>query len=101
MKGGDVVIMPGVQHGLDERVHDDPLSVDFHRTSRPHSTFGNGAHRCPGAMLARAELRITLEEWLARIPEFEIAPDDRVVMQGGIVGCVLRLPLQWGDERRP
>ncbi len=100
MKAGDVVIMPGVLHGLDEHVHADPLSVDFRRASRAHSTFGNGAHRCPGAMLARAELRITLEEWLARIPDFEIAPDDGVVMQGGIVGCVLKLPLRWGANHR-
>ena len=95
MKAGEVVIMPGVLHGLDEREHDNPLEVDFHRKHPAHSTFGSGAHRCPGAMLARAELRITLEEWLPRIPDFEIAPGERVEMQGGIVGCVTRLPLRW------
>ena len=95
MKEGDIVIMPGVLHGLDERVHPDPLVVDFRRGRGAHSTFGAGAHHCPGAMLARSELRITLEEWLTRIPDFRVPADDKPVMQGGIVGCVLRLPLEW------
>jgi len=46
-------------------------------------------------MLARTELRITLEEWLARIPDFRITPGKQPVTQGGIVGCVVELPLQW------
>lgn len=95
MKAGEVVILPGVLHGLDEREHDNPLEVDFTRKHPIHSTFGNGAHRCPGAQLARSELRITLEEWLPKIPDFEIAPDQEVEMQGGIVGCVSKLPLRW------
>lgn len=95
MKAGDIVIMPGVLHGLDEREHADPLTVDFHRKNPAHSTFGNGAHRCPGAMLARTELRITLEEWLARIPDFRIMSGKHPVTRGGIVGCVVELPLQW------
>jgi cytochrome P450 len=99
MKAGDLVILPGVLHGLDEREHADPLTVDFHRKSGAHSTFGNGAHRCPGAMLARAELRITLEEWLERIPEFRVTPGEQPVTRGGIVGCVIKLPLQWDVTR--
>jgi cytochrome P450 len=95
MKAGEVVIMPGVLHGLDEREHADPLTVDFHRKSGEHSTFGNGAHRCPGAILARTELRITLEEWLERIPDFRIMPGTQPITQGGIVGCVKELSLQW------
>ena len=95
MKAGDVVIMPSTLHGLDDREHDDPLEVNFRRRTPAHSTFGHGAHRCPGSMLARAELRITLEEWLPRIPDFEIPEGETVSMQGGIVGCVTRLPLRW------
>jgi cytochrome P450 len=101
MKAGDLVIMPGVLHGLDEREHVDPLAVDFTRKSGAHSTFGNGAHRCPGAMLARTELRITLEEWLDRIPEFRIMPGEQPVTRGGIVGCVVKLPLQWQVAAAP
>lgn len=95
MKAGDIVIIPGVLHSVDEREHDDPLTVDFQRASTLHSTFGNGVHKCPGAMLARSEMRIALEEWLRRVPEFEVDPARAVVMHGGIVATVSELPLRW------
>ncbi|GGC34182.1 cytochrome P450 [Novosphingobium marinum] len=95
MRGGDLVIMPNALHGLDDREYERSLDVDFRRKIGAHSTFGNGAHRCPGAMLARSEVRITLEEWLPRIPDFRVDETDRVEMEGGIVATVNRLPLRW------
>lgn len=35
-----------------------------------HWGFGGGVHRCLGSHLARAELKLVLEEWLKRVPEF-------------------------------
>jgi len=37
-----------------------------------HLAFGRGAHNCPGAPLARLQLRVTLEELLARTSRFEL-----------------------------
>ena len=92
---GDMILLPTVLHGLDERENADPTRVDFGRSHARHSTFGQGAHHCVGAQLARTELRVTVEEWLARIPEFEVAPGATIACQGGIVGCVSELPLVW------
>ena len=97
LKAGEVVILPPLQ-GLDEREFDDPLVVDFDRRPAPHMTFGNGVHRCPGATLTHAELEITLREWLARIPEFEIERRQEPVTQGGVLGAVLKLGLRWSPD---
>jgi cytochrome P450 len=82
-------------HGLDERENPDPLKVDFNRQSRRHSSFGQGPHHCVGRHLARAELRITIQEWLARIPDFTIPTEAEPECIGGLVGCVRALQLQW------
>ncbi|NOT27403.1 MAG: cytochrome P450 [Acidobacteria bacterium] len=94
MKAGDMVILPPL-HGLDEREFHDPLTVDFHRPVAPHSTFGNGVHRCPGAHLSQIETEIVLREWIARIPEFEIDPVRPPTMRSGILGAMLQVGLRW------
>jgi len=91
----DLVLLPSMLHGLDERENADPMRVDFTRARQRHSGFGQGTHHCVGSHLARAELRITIEEWLSRIPDFRIAPDAPVECIGGIVGCVRAVHLIW------
>ncbi len=39
-----------------------------------HWGFGGGPHRCLGSHLARMELNLVVNEWLRRIPEFEVEP---------------------------
>ncbi|MDQ2637595.1 MAG: cytochrome P450 [Actinomycetota bacterium] len=56
----------GDEHSGDELVMDGKL--------HKHWGFGGGPHRCLGAHLARMELRLVVTEWLARMPEFELAP---------------------------
>ena len=95
MKRGERIMLPTMVHGLDARRWDDPLKVDFDRPAQGHIAFGAGTHRCPGAILARAEIRIFLEEWLDKIPEFSIAPQQEVRYQSGSVAGLLNLPLVW------
>jgi camphor 5-monooxygenase len=45
--------------------------------------------------LARSEVRITLEEWLARIPDFELAKDTTPISGGGIVGYIQPVVFSW------
>ncbi|WP_199178090.1 cytochrome P450 [Mycobacterium hubeiense] len=39
-----------------------------------HWGYGGGPHRCLGSHLARMELTLIVNEWLKRVPEFELAP---------------------------
>ncbi|RVQ66546.1 cytochrome P450 [Croceicoccus ponticola] len=95
MKAGDMVAMPTAIHGIDPAQNECPFAIDPARRRAPHSTFGSGPHMCPGQELARAEVAITIEEWLARIPEFRVAPDSDLTNDGGIVASIRRLTLEW------
>jgi len=93
---GDMVLPPNLLVGLDDRKVDDPLKVDFARAvPSPHAAFGNGPHACPGAILARREIKIFLQEWLARIPHYEITPGTTPTFGTGMVNGILSLNLSW------
>ncbi|MET0371616.1 MAG: cytochrome P450 [Sphingobium sp.] len=95
VKAGDLVVCPAPLRNLDEDRIADPLTVDFRRKPSPNATFGGADHRCMGSMLARTELRIFLEEWLKRIPDFAIAPGAEVVATADITSIIPSLPLVW------
>ena len=89
------VLLSKTLHGLDERRYPDPLRVDLRRDVRRHAAFGEGVHRCPGSFLARLEMRIFLQEWLPRVPEFHVAAGEAVRTSSGPVNGMLYLPLTW------
>jgi len=95
LRRGDMIVIPTPLVGTDERLNPHSLDVDFHRAGAQHATFGNGRHICAGAHLARLEIRVTIEEWLARIPEFEVEPGAVLRFHSGIVGVIEALPLVW------
>jgi cytochrome P450 len=57
----------------DERRFREPDRLDFAREPKRHLAFGEGIHHCLGAPLARMEGRVALEEFLARVPDYEVA----------------------------
>ena len=46
-------------------------------------------------MLARLEMRIFIEEWLQRIPDFDVAADEAAVLERGMVNSMRKLKLVW------
>jgi len=94
-RADDVILLPNALYGLDERQTPDPTAIDFDRCPVRHATFNFGPHICPGASLARRELRIFLEEWLSRIPEFQVKPGTTPVLETGMVNGIARLELSW------
>jgi len=86
---------PGAFSGLDEQLNENPWKVDFHRKNPKHNTFGDGPHRCAGMHLARMEITVTLQEWLARIPRFRMVESDRPIYSSGMVATVENVHLKW------
>ncbi|MDX2277886.1 MAG: cytochrome P450 [Hyphomonadaceae bacterium] len=95
LKAGDAVFVPTLAYGLDDRLYEHPEAVELDRTNRFHLSFGAGPHRCIGSMLARTELRIFVEEWLKRVPDFSIKPGHDVWAMAGYVIGIRELPLVW------
>ncbi|HEV2982395.1 MAG TPA: cytochrome P450 [Solirubrobacteraceae bacterium] len=73
IKKGDKVVMWYVSSNRDETRFDDPDRFDARRNP-DHQAFGaGGRHFCLGTALARLELRILMEETLARYPDVALA----------------------------
>ncbi|MFM8528500.1 MAG: cytochrome P450 [Ilumatobacteraceae bacterium] len=85
MKAGERVLMnfPGANRDPEAFERADEVLID--RTLNRHVAFGAGIHRCAGSNLARMELRISIETWLKRIPEFELVDPSAVTWAGGQV----------------
>jgi len=92
MQAGDKVLMNFPGANRDPEAFDRADAVVLDRAVNRHVAFGSGIHRCAGSNLARMELRVALEEWLARIPEFRLAGDE-VTWAGGQVRGPRRLPV--------
>jgi cytochrome P450 len=85
MKAGDKVLMNFPAANRDPEVFERPDDVILDRAHNRHLAFGVGIHRCAGSNLARMELRVSIEEWIKRIPSFRLADDAEVTWAGGQV----------------
>lgn len=70
---GAAVLLSYPSANRDERVFDYPMAFDVTRSPNKHLAFGFGVHHCLGAMLARLEIRVLLEELLNRVDRLELA----------------------------
>ena len=93
MKAGDKVLMNFPAANRDPEAFDQPDEVVLDRAHNRHVAFGSGIHRCAGSNLARMELTVALEEWLARIPDFSLAPGEEISWAGGQVRGPRVLPV--------
>lgn len=95
MKKGDKItsILPAANY--DPAVFEKPKEVNFRRTRKPILAFAGGVHSCMGAHLARMELKVSITEFLRRLPNFEVKPGTKIeYWPGGVVGPKT-LPLRW------
>jgi cytochrome P450 len=97
MKKGDRVALPTMFANRDPAQFPDPGAIDLtRRNSMSHIAFGTGIHNCLGSHLARREMRIVIDEWLDRVPTFQVPEGERPVTYGSsAVFGVEHLPLEW------
>ena len=95
LKEGDRVLLSTVLANRDPAEFDDPTDVRFDRPVNRHVAFGAGPHRCLGSHLARCELKVALEEFHRRIPDYRIADGAVIRAHGGGAMGVDHLPLIW------
>jgi cytochrome P450 len=95
MHEGDRVLMNFPAGNRDPAVFENPDKVIIDRARNPHIAFGVGIHRCAGSNLARMEMRVAIEEWLARIPDFRLEDPEVVTWAGGQVRGPRSMPIVW------
>lgn len=98
LKAGERVVLLLAACNLDEKVFPDPERFDLNRDSKVHLTFNAGPHRCVGSHLARLELRILYEEWLARMPTVSLDPAAAPEYRLGLSLACTKLPLVWSPN---
>jgi cholest-4-en-3-one 26-monooxygenase len=99
IREGDKVVMWYVSSNRDASLYEDPDRFDVRRNPE-HQAFGaGGRHFCLGTALARLELRIMLEETLARYPAMEVAGPTTFV-ESGFINQLKVLPVKLGPRRR-
>jgi cytochrome P450 len=91
-KAGEMVLLPFPAANRDPGLIADPNKILIDRKENRHAAFGLGIHRCIGSNLARMELKVALEEWLRRIPNFTL--DGAVTWSAGQVRGPRRVPLK-------
>ncbi|MFM8303753.1 MAG: cytochrome P450, partial [Actinomycetota bacterium] len=91
--GDSAVILLGAAD-TDDAEFPDANSVDFGREKNRHVAFGAGPHRCLGSHLARMELRVAIEEFHKRIPDYRIQDDVELHFSPAIRQAV-ELRLEW------
>jgi cytochrome P450 len=95
MKENDRVVLPVSVANRNESVFAHADTIDLQREINNHLTFGAGPHRCVGSHLAKTEVTVALQEWLRRIPDFEVPAGAEIVGHMGPTLGFNRLPLVW------
>jgi cytochrome P450 len=90
---GDRITVIWASANRDEAVFGDPDEFRLDRDPSLNLLYGAGIHVCPGAPLARLELRVLMEELLARTESIALAPGSAPTRAACPAGGFSSLPL--------
>jgi cytochrome P450 len=94
MKADDWILLSFPAANRDPAQFDRAGEIVIDREVNRHAAFGLGIHRCIGSHLARMELRVALEAWLERTPEFTLDDPAAVRCSAGQIRGPRTLPLR-------
>ena len=94
MKKDDWVLLPFPAANLDPAEFERADEVLIDREVNRHAAFGLGIHRCLGSNLARLEMRLAVEVFVERFPEFELADPSAVRWSVGQIRGPRELPVR-------
>jgi len=90
----DWVLLPFPAANRDPEAFDQADEFIIDRQRNRHVAFGLGIHRCLGSNLARLELTVAIDEWMRRIPDFDLADPSAVRWSTGQVRGPRELPIR-------
>jgi cytochrome P450 len=96
MKKDDWILLSFPAANRDPAIFERADEVIIDRKRNRHAAFGLGVHRCLGSNLARMEIRVALEEWLARFHSFSLSDPEQVTWSQGQVRGPRELPVALG-----
>ena len=100
MKRGQYVMLMIPIANRDRRIFPYPDTFIADRSPNKHLALGAGVHRCLGAHILRMEAKIMLEEFLSRIPEFELDHVRKPTWTASQVGGMGTVPIVFEPGQR-
>ncbi len=94
LKTDEWVLVPFPAANVDPAAFDRADEVLIDRQENRHAAFGLGIHRCLGSNLARLEVRVAVQQFVARFPRFELTDPDAVRWSVGQIRGPRRLPVR-------
>lgn len=95
MHAGQKVMFLFASANRDDREFENPDVFDIERRPPRHLAFGCGPHLCLGMHIARLEARVGLEEFFARVDDFEVDVDRAVQLRTEFVQGFKSLPVRF------